>query len=251
MGRIPIALQLYSIREDLAEDFPGNLKAVADMGYEGVEFAGYYDYAAEDLKSMLDDFGLAVAGSHVRVDAIQADGLQETVDFAHALGNKYIVVPGLPGEYTESKEAWQKTADLFTEAAASLKAEGLMLGYHNHKHEFEQTFEGESAWDIFFDRASDDVFAQLDIGHTLRGGGDAIAALNKYPGRFATVHVKDFDPDDDGALVGEGTADWDTIFDICESTAATEWYIIEHEVYPLPPMECVKRCLDNMKRMGK
>jgi len=251
MARIPIALQLYSIREDLEEDFPGNLKAVAEMGYEGVEFAGYYDYTAEELKEMLDDLGLAVAGSHVRVDAIQPDGLRETADFALALGNKYVVVPGLPGEYTESKAAWQKTAELFSEAAENLKAQGLMLGYHNHRSEFETLHEGERAWDIFFDAASEDVFAQLDIGHALRGGGDAVEALQKYPGRFATVHIKDFDPDDDGALVGDGVAPWEEIFELCETSGGTEWYIVEHEVYPVSPMECVQRCLENMKKMGK
>jgi len=251
MTRIPIALQLYSVREDCGKDFPGSLKAVAEMGYEGVEFAGYYDYSAEDLKKMLDDLGLGVAGTHIGVDVIQGDPLQETVDFALALGNKHIVVPGLPENYRNSKEAWQKTADLFSEVAETLMAQGLHLGYHNHKAEFETIYDGERAWDIFFDHTSRDVFAQLDIGHCLRGGGDAVEALQKYPGRFATVHIKDFDPDDDGALVGDGTADWDTIFDICESTAATEWYIVEHEVYPYPPMECVKRCLENLKQMGK
>jgi sugar phosphate isomerase/epimerase len=200
---------------------------------------------------MLDGLGLGVAGSHVRIDAIQGQELQETIEFAHALGNQYVVVPGLPGEYTESKTAWQRTADVFSEAAESLKGEGLKLGYHNHRAEFEAVHEGERAWDIFFEHASHDVFSQLDIGHTLRGGGDAVEALKKYPGRFATVHVKDYDPDDEGALVGEGVVPWEEVFALCESSAGTEWYIVEHEVYPYPPMECVRRCLENMREMGK
>jgi len=221
------------------------------MGYEGVEFAGYHDRSAQDLKQMLDDLGLKVAGSHIRVDGLQGDGLQETIEFAHALGNKWVVVPGLPGQYTESKAAWQRTADLFSEAAEALKPAGLKLGYHNHKAEFETRHEGERAWDIFFDRASPDVFSQLDIGHTLRGGGDALEVLRKHPGRFATVHVKEYDPQDDGTLVGDGVVPWAEVFALCESTAGTEWYIVEHEVYPVPPMDCVRICLENLKEMGK
>ncbi len=251
MGKIPVGLQLYTVREDMGNDVPGTLKAVADAGYDGVEFAGYFDYSAEDLKVILDDLGLACCGSHTRLEGILPEGLSETIDFAHALGNKYIVGPGLPGEYTESPEAWRRTAAIFSETAVTLGEAGLKLGYHNHKHEFEQKFEGVSGWRIFFDAASDAVFSQLDVGHVMRADTDPVEILNLYPGRFVTVHIKDIDETKTDVFTGEGLGDWETIFNICETTGGTEWYIVEHENYPIPPLECAKKCLDNIRGMGR
>ena len=113
MGKIRIAVQLFSVRNDCARDLEGTLKAIADMGYEGVEFAGYYGRSAEELRSLLDKFGLEVAGSHVSVEAIMEDKLEETIRFNKALGNKYIIVPWIPESMRNSKEAWLKTAQLF------------------------------------------------------------------------------------------------------------------------------------------
>ncbi|MGC9361188.1 MAG: sugar phosphate isomerase/epimerase family protein, partial [Anaerolineae bacterium] len=110
MARIPIALQLYSVREACAEDLPGTLKAVADMGYDGVDFAGYYGYSAQELRSMLDDLGLEIAGTHIRIDALLGQQLEATVAFEQQLGNKFLIVPGLPEEYRSSHDAWRRTA---------------------------------------------------------------------------------------------------------------------------------------------
>jgi len=102
MARIPIALQLYSVREDCAKDFAATLKAVADMGYDGVEFAGYHGATAEELRTMLDDFGLKVAGTHTGLDTLLGDELEKTVEFHKTIGNRFLIVPGLSEEYTGS-----------------------------------------------------------------------------------------------------------------------------------------------------
>jgi sugar phosphate isomerase/epimerase len=112
MAKIPIALQLYSVREDCARDFPGTLEAVADMGYEGVEFAGYYGRSAAELRRMLESAGLRVAGSHVYIDALLGDELQRTIQFNRTLGNEFLIVPWLPAERRRSKAEWLKTAHL-------------------------------------------------------------------------------------------------------------------------------------------
>ncbi|MEA3400929.1 MAG: sugar phosphate isomerase/epimerase [Armatimonadota bacterium] len=248
MAEIPVALQLYSIRDAMAEDVPGTLEAVADMGYDGVEFAGFFDCDPGELGAMCDEMGLEVAGAHMQVGAIQEFELQATIDDMIKLGNDYIVVPGLPGEYTESVEAWERTADVFSAAAEKVTQHGLYLGYHNHAAEF-RPLEGEIPWEVFMDNVDEEVFGQLDIGHVLRAGQDPVLYLEKYPGRSITVHVKDFDPDNEEVLVGEGIADWDTIFSLCETTAGTQWYIVEQETYPVPPMEAVKRCLQTVREM--
>ncbi|MGC8834651.1 MAG: sugar phosphate isomerase/epimerase family protein, partial [Armatimonadota bacterium] len=136
MGKIPIALQLYSVREDAAKDTAGVLAAVAKMGYEGVEFAGYYGHSAQDLRKMLDDNGLRVAGTHIGLDTLLGDEFEKTVEFNQILGNKFLIVPGLPPERTSSADAWKRTAEIFNEIAEKLKPLGMYTGYHNHAMEF-------------------------------------------------------------------------------------------------------------------
>lgn len=248
MADIPVALQLYSIRDAMAEDVPGTLQAVAEMGYDGVEFAGFYEHEPEQLAEICEDLGLGIAGAHVQVGLIEEFELQATIDSMLELGNEYIVVPALPEQYRDSIDAWKRTADLFTSAAEKVTQHGLKLGYHNHAIEF-QPLEGEIPWDVFMQRVSDEVFGQLDIGHVIRAGQDPALYIEKYPGRSVTVHVKDHGENDKDVLVGEGLADWDTLFDLCEDVGGTEWYIIEQETYPVPPMEAVKKCLENVREM--
>ena len=250
MARIPIALQLYSVREDCAKDFPGTLKAVAEMGYEGVEFAGFYERSAEELKTMLDDLGLKVAGAHIGIDTLLPEQFEQTVEFHGTLGNKFLIVPGLPEQYRDSADAWRRTAELFNEIAEKLKPYGMRTGYHNHMIEF-QPIDGEIPWDIFFSSTVPEVVMQVDTGNALHGGADPVPYLEKYPGRAATVHLKEYSATNDKAIIGEGDVRWEDVFRICETTGGTEWYIVEQETYAYPPLECVRRCLENLKKMGK
>jgi len=127
MDKIPVALQLYSVREDCAKDFTGTIKAVAEMGYEGVEFAGYYDKDAKQIKKILDDLGLKVAGTHIRIDTLLGDELQKTIDFNKILENKFLIVSGFPEEYRNSESAWLKTAEIINGIAEKVKPSGMML----------------------------------------------------------------------------------------------------------------------------
>lgn len=250
MGAIPIALQLYSVRQDCAQDLPGTLQAVAAMGYEGVEFAGYYDRSASDLRQLLDDLGLKVAGTHTGLKTLLGDELQRTIEFNQALGNRYLIVPSLPPERRASRQAWLDTAQLFNDLSAKVKASGMRVGYHNHGVEF-QPLDGETPWDTVFSNASNDVIMQLDLGNALHGGADPVPFLERYPGRAVTVHLKDYASTNDKALIGEGDIRWDAIFRLCETTAGTQWYIVEQETYAYPPLECVRRCLEQLRKMGR
>ena len=136
------------------------------------------------------------------------------------------------------------------EVADRLEPFGMQTGYHNHSSEF-RPMEGELPWDIFFGNTDKRVIMQFDVGNALHGGGEADVYLRRYPGRAVTVHVKEYAPKDDKALVGEGEVKWDEIFKLCETIGATEWYIVEQESYAYPPLECVARCLENLRKMGK
>jgi len=251
MGRIRIALQLYSVREDCARDLPGTLEAVAEMGYEGVEFAGYYGRSAGELKDLLDDLGLKVAGSHISINSLLGDELKRTIEFNRILGNKYLIVPGLPEEMRSSKEAWLKTAQLMNKISEKLKPEDMRVGYHNHTVEF-QPVNGEIPWDIFFKATVPDVIMQLDIGNAMHGGlswDEVLDILRRYPKRAVTIHLKEYSSKRKDVLIGEGEVKWGELFELCESIGGTEWYIVEQEVYPYPPLECVKRCIEYLRRI--
>ncbi len=184
MARIPIALQLWSIREDCGKDLPGTLQAVAEMGYEGVEFAGYYDYSAEELRQILDDIRLAVAGTHIDLDTLLGDELPATIEFNEVLGNQFLIVPGLPEERRDSRAAWRQTAQIFNEISEKVHSHNMWVGYHNHYIEFTE-MEGELPWDTFFSHTVDEVVMQLDTGNALRGGGQPVALLEQSRWRAA------------------------------------------------------------------
>jgi sugar phosphate isomerase/epimerase len=250
MSSIPIGLQLYSIREDCARDLPGTLKAVAGMGYAGVEFAGYYGHSAQDIRKWLDDLGLKCCGTHTSLATLLGDELPRTIEFNQTLGNKYLIVPSLPEERRNSNLAWTDTASVFNQIAEELKPHGMLTGYHNHHIEF-QPITGGLPFDLFFTNAKPEVVMQIDIGNAIHGGGDPIACLRHYPGRAITVHLKEYAAGYDQALIGEGEVNWQEVFDICETTGGTVWYIVEQESYAYPPLECVRRCLENLRKMGK
>lgn len=246
--RIRIGLQLYSVRQDCARDLPGTLARVAEMGYEGVEFAGYYGRSAEELRKMLDERGLKCCGTHTALNTLLGDALEPTIAFNRTLGNRYLVVPSLPKERTASKEAWLETARLFNELAEKVKPYGMQVGYHNHAIEF-RPLEGEVPWDLFFSHTKPEVFMQLDTGNARHGGADPVAILKRYPGRALTLHLKAYSSTNPKALLGEDELDWKTILHLCATVGGTEWFIVEQESYPYPPLECVERCLKNLKRL--
>ncbi|MFA0733090.1 MAG: hypothetical protein LKKZDAJK_002117 [Candidatus Fervidibacter sp.] len=252
MGR-KIAVQLYSVRDDCAKDLAATLKAVAEIGYQGVEFAGYHGRSAQELRAMLDDLGLQVAGTHTGINTLLGDELPKTIEFNQTLGNRYLIVPWLPEEYRNSKEAWLKTAELFNELAEKVKPYGMVVGYHNHAVEFQVTFDGVTGWDLFFGHTKPEVVMQLDTGNAMHGGVSAdgiLDILRRYPGRAKTVHLKEFSSTNPNALIGEGEVKWREVIELCETVGGTEWFIVEQETYAHPPLECIRRCLENLKAMG-
>lgn len=257
MDKIPVALQLYSVRQDCARDFAGTIKAVAGMGYEGVEFAGYYDKDAKQIKKLLDDLSLKVAGTHTGIDTLLGDELQKTIDFNKVIENKFLIIPGFPEEYRSSRSAWRKTAEIMNRIAEKAKLYGMMVGYHNHWIEFQST-EGEAPWDIFFGATNKTVVMQLDTGNALRGYGDCVSILERYPGRAITVHLKAYSVEKGartekgfGPLIGKDDVPWLDIFRLCETVGGTEWYIVEYESDAYPRLEAVEQCLLAIRAMGR
>ncbi len=246
--KIPVGLQLYSVRGEAEKDLPGVLKAVANMGYEGVEFAGYYGHKAPDIRKMLDDNGLVCCGTHTQYDTLTPEKFEETVEFNRTLGNKYIIVPWLDPNANNTRDAWLKLAKEFDALSVKLRPHGMWIGYHAHAGDFKK-IDGETYWDILFGNTRKEVLMQMDTCNASDGGGDPIASLRKYAGRSRTVHIKEYSATNKNAILGEGDIDWKTVFSICETIGGTEWYIVEEEKDVYPPMKAVELCLRNYKML--
>jgi sugar phosphate isomerase/epimerase len=243
--KIPVGLQMYSLRDQCKTDLPGMLAAVSKIGYKGVEFAGYHGRSAKELRKLLDDNGLVACGTHTPYESVLGDKLAETIEYNKTIGNSFLIVPWMEGK---SKQDWLDKAKLFNEISDKVKAEKMWVGYHAHAHDFEK-FDGESAWDLFFGNTKPAVIMQLDTSNCRDGGADPVAVLKKYPGRAQSIHIKASGGGPE-AVIGEDQVNWKDVFAFCEGKGGTKWYVVEHETSK-DPLDAVKRNFEALKRMGK
>lgn len=253
--KIPLALQVYSLREYAAKDLPGTLKKIAEMGYEGVEFAGYYGKSAKEVRKALDDAGLKAISTHLGVPQLLDGAFEATVEFEKTLGNSRLIVAGGLSESCKTDAGNQMTAYLFNEIAAKAAKVGMQIGFHAHFNDFAD-INGKTAWEVFFNRTRKDVIAQMDVGNCLSGGGDPYAEIEKQPGRGQLLHVKAHGkPGTKGAVVAspEDSVDWAKMFELCETKAGVEWYIVEQEDFRdgSDALEACAEAFENLKKMGK
>jgi sugar phosphate isomerase/epimerase len=242
--KIPVGVQLYSMRESCKTDFPGTIAAIAQIGYAGVEFAGYWDRSAKEIRRMLDNDGIVASGSHTPYEKVQPANLQATIEFNQIIGNHFIIVPDMSGT---TRQFWLDRAKEFNDLAAQLKPLGLSIGYHSHWHDFKPV-DGEMPWDIFGENTNSDVILQLDTSNCCDGGGDPLAQLEKFPGRTRSIHIK---PNGGGleAVIGEDKINWPAIFEWCQTRGGTQWYVCEHETSK-DPVGTMRRTYTALKQYG-
>lgn len=243
-----IALQLYSIKELCGADFKKALASVADVGYDGVEFAGYYDIPSSDMKKILDDLNLLACGSHSGMDAL-GDKLSATIDYNLAVGSKHITCPGLPDDMTSSAAAWKKTADTFNKIGKKCKAAGVKFGYHNHAFEF-QKFDGKFGLEILLDNTDPElVTMEFDTAWVEFAGEKTIDWMKRYP-RHSTdiIHLKELKKwgDPESCEVGYGVLDFPSICDLAKDMGIS-WYIVEQEEFDRDQVESIKMCCDYVR----
>ena len=246
--QIPVGLQLWTVREECKKDFAGTIAKVAKMGYNGVEFAGFYEKSAKDVRKMLDDNGLQCCGSHTAFDLLSNEKMAATMEYNRVLGNKFIIVPWLDRKQLKTKADWLAKAKTFNEFADKTRAEGVHIGYHAHQGDFEM-IDNETPWDILFGNTSKEVCMQIDTGNCIQGKGDPIAILKKYPGRSLTIHLKEYSPTNKKAVIGEGEVKWKEVFEVCETTGGTQWYILEEESGGYSPLESADLSLKGFKKV--
>ena len=254
MSKVPIGFQLFTARGECQKDLPATIKAIADIGYEAVEPWGYGGESLEwmgsdckDIRKMLDDNGVKCCGIHLRTDALLGDNLARTIEFNQVLGNQFLIIAA-DGQRMAARDTIMELAGILNETAEKLKPEGMATGYHAHGFDF-AVVDGEIAWDILFGNTEPEVIMQMDIGNCASGGGDPIGTLKKFPGRARSVHLKDYG--DPGVIIGEGEADWDEVFQLCEGSHNVEWYVVEEGEPDGLGFGVPTRSLEALRGMGK
>jgi sugar phosphate isomerase/epimerase len=248
---IPVGLELYSVRNALKQDPEGTVRAVAHMGYQGVEFyAPYFDWTEAQTKQMrklLDDLGIRCFSTHNDSTYFSKENIPRVRDMNLILGSKYAVVasvqpkPGLDG--------WKTVAEMLNFGAEQLEPTGLKAGYHNHQTEFIPV-EGQRPMEVLARNTKPSVVLQLDVGTCLEAAADPVAWIRAHPGRVRSIHCKDWSPDSGigyKALFGEGEADWKGIFAAAENGGGVEYYLMEQEGSRFSEFATARKCLESFQ----
>lgn len=245
--KIPVAVQLYTLREETSKDFIGTLEKVAEIGYKGVEFAGYGNLTASQMKSCLDRLGLKPAGSHVGIDLL-TNNLDEVIEYNLEIENPYIVCPW--AKY-ETMEEYLEAAHLFNTIGEKCRKKGLQFCYHNHAHEF-KVFNGVYGLDILFSETDPElVKAEIDTYWVQYAGIDPVEYIKKYSGRCPLIHQKDMEAGEGRgfAEVGNGIMDIESIYKASVEIGA-QWFIVEQDECKRPAMESVRISYENLRNMN-
>jgi sugar phosphate isomerase/epimerase len=267
MPALPIAVQLYTLRDLTKTDFAGVAADVARIGYAGVELAGYGNLkTAAEVRRVLDDHGLKVAGSHAPIEALETD-LNRVLDENTALGNRNIVCPWMPEARRKDAAGWRDVAKSLNRIGGECRQRGFEFAYHNHSFEFvkftlrdaadpkpkDSAQLEKSGLDILFDQTDPAlVKAELDVYWVEHGGADPIVWIKKLGPRCLLLHLKDMAEGGEKrfAPVGEGTLGFAEILKSARE-AGVKWGIVEQDsTYDVPPLDAVTRSFENLRNLG-
>lgn len=268
--KFPVAVQVYSVRDEAEADFRGTLEKIKEMGYDGVEFAGLYGASPDEVKKMCEEIGLVPISAHVPL----SDLLTDTVGVIAAyksIGCKYIAVPYLPEELRPGTDKWAETVENIKIIAKEAKNQGVQLLYHNHDFEFVR-LDGEYALDMLYNTVSEDLLkTELDTCWVQVGGENPADYIRKYSGRAPLVHLKDYTGEQSDDMyeligidkkvestnkfelrpVGYGCEDYYNILKACHDAGA-EWIIVEQDRPSLDkkPLECIELSRNYLRTLG-
>ena len=253
--KIPVGLELYSVREELGRDLMGTLRSVAGIGYQIVEFFSPYltwtpEYARR-VRGLLDDLGMRCLSTHNGAAILAVDGLRKAIELNQILGSNNIIAAS--AGTVRNLDGWKQVADELSHAADQLRPLGMRTGFHNHKNEFIPVA-GKRPMDVIAAQTPRDVMLQLDVGTCLDAGSDPVAWIKANPGRISSIHCKDWSSKENKGytvLFGEGEAPWLEIFQAAESVGGVEFYLIEQEGSRFTPMDTARRCLNTWRSLKR
>jgi sugar phosphate isomerase/epimerase len=272
--KIITGLQLYSVRDDMQKDPLGTLKQLAAMGYKNVEHANYinrkfYGYSATEFKKILNDLGLKMPSGHTVLSGKDwdkstkefTDKWKQTLEDAATVGQMYVISPWMDESLRQNYDGLLAFLDVFNKCGELCKKYGLKFGYHNHDFEFKYSLNGKKIYDIILEKTDPSlVLQQMDIGNMYGAGGRALDILERHPGRFESMHVKDeikskgkgeMGDAYESTVLGKGILPVKEIIDLFKKKGGTTEFIIEQESYQdITPLESAKQDLAVMKKWG-
>ena len=224
-----IGIQLYTVRDHMAVDLNNTLQGIAAIGYQEVEFAGYFDHSPEEIRTILSGEGLASPSTHIPLKFIQ-NSPNQIIDTALTIGHEYIVMPWIM-PHQRSLYKYKEYIELFNKFGEQCQRVGLKFAYHNHDFEFE-VIEGIRPMDLLIEETDNNLVSfELDLYWIIKAGEDPLRYIKKYPNRFPLWHIKDMDNDGSMRDVGEGIIDFEEIFKLKE-LSGLEHYYVEHDNPP-------------------
>jgi sugar phosphate isomerase/epimerase len=230
-----LGVQLWSVKDEIKQDFEGTLTKIGQLGFQGVEFAGefgpYKDNPA-GLKAFLNKNKLQCAGAHMHFDQLAADRFEATTKFYKTLGCDNLVI-SMDKRGASTEQSAQMSQEL-TSLSAKLAAKGMRIGYHNHAQEMAGSF-GSTPWDVIARGTPKASIMQQDVGWTTFAGKDPVAYVKTYPGRTRTTHFKAklAEGKTEGTpIIGQDKTDWVALTRAVRQVGGTDWIIIEQEEYP-------------------
>jgi sugar phosphate isomerase/epimerase len=248
--KIPIGLELFSVRKSLQEDLMGTVRKVAALGYEDVEFfSPYYNWTpeqAKDVRKLMDDVGIKCLSTHNSFANYKPENIQKAIDYNKILGSGILVIASTGRAST--LDDWKKITDTLAEGHGRLRAAGLRGGYHNHQAEFTPV-EGKRPIEVIAAGTPKDFVMQFDVGTCVEMGSDPVAWINQNPGRIRSLHLKDWDKEKGyRVLYGEGAVPWKSVLAAAEKTGGVEFMLIEQEGSEFSEMETAQRCLATYRK---
>jgi sugar phosphate isomerase/epimerase len=247
----PISLQMYTLRDETARDFPGTLRAVADLGYGAVELAGYGGMSAADLRRELDSCGLRVSGAHTPINRLEGD-LDTVIAEMKTLGAPYVICPFLPPDRRPDAAGYARLAHTLDSIGAECRKQGVQLAYHHHDFELQRFGDTTGLHILMNDRDAQNVKAEIDVYWAAIAGFDPAALLREFGSRAPLVHLKDMTaaPERTFAEVGNGTLDILGILAAADEIGA-EWLIVEQDRCARPALESIGMSIDYLRSLGR
>jgi sugar phosphate isomerase/epimerase len=248
---VNIGLQLYSIREAAEKDFLGTIELVGDMGYRGIQFAGFFNTPTNDLKKVMDQKGIVPAGSHINPLVFESleDQLDEVLQFNNEIGNNLIICPSISEELRKTRDDYKRRADAFNKIGTKCKQNGFIFAYHNHNFEFD-LFNNERGFDILFENTDPElVKIELDCYWATYAGLDPTSIIKKYGDRIVSLHIKDLkhvNGEKRSIEIGSGELDFSGLVKVGQDNGI-KWFIVEQEQFDADPMESCKINIQNLK----
>ena len=247
--RIPVGVQLWTLRRETAEDLPGTLKQVAAIGYRGVElwFQKWPD--AKDLKSITGDLGLAIASAHVSLLELKTD-FNRVADYHRTIGNRSLVVPYIPNFQTFTADDWRRTVDDIRDVARLGKEAGFRMFYHNHDFEFLNKVDNVEVLDLIFSSVDPQLLqAEIDVFFVADTGRDPATLIKKFAGRVKFVHLKEKSKPGEQAKnteLGRGVIDWPSVFAAADQ-AGVEWYFVEQNCEDRSALDSIRTSFEFLR----